>query len=156
MAPQIGSQLSELLVTTGVFPCRSASETEWLQTTSVACPHWGPHPEIRCRLRWCFYGRVLLAEDTLLLVALRTRSCTRALRREVKVKLLLHTLWRYRLWESERITPLYINLVTRYGWYFQAPAGLNLLNGGLGEHQNRSEGFKEEKNFAPALRLSRP
>ena len=98
MAPQVGSQLSAPFVTTGVFPRRSAAETEGLQTPPVACPRYqeshtfdAPQPEIYCRLRGCFYGRVLLAEDALLLVAQRTCSCTRALRHEVKVYLFLHT-----------------------------------------------------------------
>jgi hypothetical protein len=37
VAPQIGARLSEPLVTMGVFPRRSASETKARQTLSVAC-----------------------------------------------------------------------------------------------------------------------
>jgi hypothetical protein len=65
VAPQIEARLSEPLVTTGVFVRRSASETEALQTLSVACPryqerHYSDAPQlaVHCRLRRRFHERV--------------------------------------------------------------------------------------------------
>jgi len=157
VAPKIGSQLSEPLVTLACFHVEALQKLKGYKRHRSLVPATRTATLLtRDSQRYIVaYGCVLLAEDALLLVALRTCSCTRALSHEVKVKLFLHTSWRYRLWENERIDKLCLKLVSRYGWYFQAPTVFNALIGRLGEHQSRSEQFKEEKNFAPSLRLSR-
>jgi hypothetical protein len=65
VAPQIGARPGELLITVGFFPRSSASETEALQTLSVACPRYqerhkcdAPQLAIHCRLWYRFHERV--------------------------------------------------------------------------------------------------
>jgi len=79
VAPQMGAPLSETLVIISVFPLRSTSHIEALQTLSVACHRYQEHnssdaPRLNtcCRL-WChLQGYVLVFSDVLLFVALRT------------------------------------------------------------------------------------